>query len=655
METKNIRKRKRIFKLLGIDESYLDSLKFVANSKDFNFDEEFDDKFTTLHDLDNLIEEKYYWTYIYDVPFQMVYPFLSQFEFLNRADFIECVIKLKKHVRECDVEELEKDILTIKRTHSSIAKKFNKDKQLAAELKELEKCYKNKKVVDYLKQTFNDEKFKYEFQNPSVYIGQEKIGQIFMLWLFLREEFRKLNIVEILKNENVESFIIEKIKERLKITGSGQKAKQKFFKEIIDTHITNGFLFHGTNESYIKNIKKFGLTGCNLKFNSKELLEIDEIMKSHNIEMTFEGKTNEITHIKYYATLNVHSAIYYATQSPEFLSRFCGNGYTLKGLDFDCNAFWRRDFKSCLKNVETICDKNFILGKEKQNVIKGFKSIWTSNVKKNHVTPIIVLIPKKVVGLDKINLDELKNVNISKMSYSEIFSYVLNMRGNFVRRFSNIPRNSFQYMKLPCTPKLIKTKTNVPKEKYVTVDGEKIKIDGIIKIKDEFRGGKIVFVKMSGNELLSIYDKQKRRVSFEDLNKVFYMDKSLELLLAERGFALSDKCSDMLKQLRKKISIKDMQKVNKELAKTKIEEGLKHINDDYHYSLKCYAQAVFCISNNIAMQRTGKCIADINEGYLFKIENCEVDDGYWGIDSTRNNQIDKVKLKENLERINKML
>ena len=85
----DINKRKKVFKFLGIDKSYVNSLCPIENSKDFVFEEDFKNKFTTLQDLDNLIEEKYYWEYMGDVPFQMIYPFLSQFEFHDKDDFFD--------------------------------------------------------------------------------------------------------------------------------------------------------------------------------------------------------------------------------------------------------------------------------------------------------------------------------------------------------------------------------------------------------------------------------------------------------------------------------------------------------------------------------------------------------------------------------------
>lgn len=651
----DINKRKKVFKFLGIDKSYVNSLCPIENSKDFVFEEDFKNKFTTLQDLDNLIEEKYYWEYMGDVPFQMIYPFLSQFEFHDKDDFFDCVTKLKKHVKKNDAKELKKIMASIKREHSLKAENFEKDKVFVSQVKELRGAYKDKKVISFLREVFNDEKYKDSLVNPSVYIGQEKISQIFMLWLFLRKEFKYLNIVEILKKGNVETFIVEKIKERLNIEGFGQRAKKKFFNEIYDIYVTKGFLFHGTNESYLNNIKKFGLTGCNLKLNSKELIEIDNIMRAHDIEMSFEGKIKEITHIKYYTTLNIKSGVYYATQSPEFLSRFCGNGYALKGLDFDNNAFWRRDFKSCLKNVETVCDRAGIIGGERQIVVKNFKSIWKTNVKKNKVTPIILLIPKKAVGLDRVNAKRLKEFDISHMSYNEIFFQIINLQGNFVRRFSNIPKNSFEYVKLPCTPKLIKTKTNVPREKYCEIDSEKMAIDGIINIKETFSNAKTIFINLSKNELILIFGKNKNIISLDRLKKLVYFNKPLDILLAERGIALSEKFSVFLKKLREQISIKTIQEVNLKIAKNKINEGLKCLNNDYQHAFLCYAQAVFCLSSNVAMKRIGKHFAEINEGFSFKIECREVDDGYWGIDAVRNNKIDLEKLKNNLKRIKNLL
>ena len=139
----------------------------------------------------------------------------------------------------------------------------------------------------------------------------------------------------------------------------------------------------------------------------------------------------------YYLSDNAYSGIYYAYQSPEYLSRFCANGHFLNENCYERFAYFRRDKDSCLKNLKNFCKNNDFSDLETEKVLNCFEILWKQNVHKDEHF-YLFLIPRKLVDRTEENITQYLRNNIKNMTKRQIINFMLRSRYIHDKTFTEV-------------------------------------------------------------------------------------------------------------------------------------------------------------------------------------------------------------------------
>lgn len=179
--------------------------------------------------------------------------------------------------------------------------------------------------------------------------------------------------------EDVEKFTKQKCIDTLKANRLDVNPVhfENLFNEILGD---KQYVFHGTTSLQEENIKN--MQNC-VKFVKPYLETINEIYENHGIFLAFQGGIKDFNANNFWATPSVSSACFYALQSPEFFARFASRSdyYKTDIFKYDRIAYYRKDYKSCVKNLLTEMKEFSFSKNEKHIVLINFKKMWDNIVK----------------------------------------------------------------------------------------------------------------------------------------------------------------------------------------------------------------------------------------------------------------------------------
>lgn len=134
--------------------------------------------------------------------------------------------------------------------------------------------------------------------------------------------------------------------------------KDKCLMTIKQNFIDKGYCFHGFNNQYEEQILKHGLSGDLNCCDTSEMLKIDNIFKTYDMNGVFQQNWSYQQNPNFFTTDNFGAAYYYSVLSPVFMSRLVSNGnYMLDENVFDRTAFIQRDVKACINNINLLLEQ----------------------------------------------------------------------------------------------------------------------------------------------------------------------------------------------------------------------------------------------------------------------------------------------------------
>ncbi len=224
-------------------------------------------------------------------------------------------------------------------------------------------------------------------------------------------------VVDILPDElkeiyiDKETYLSKKLSQKLNVKNIyKQKGKvEEYFNGILgNTQI----LFHGSNssmtiENCVSNKKCINIELCK---------EIDNIYQKHNVYKAFQSGIKDFEENNFWVTTYPSSACFYAIQSPEFFARFASRSdyYKQDIFKYDRYAYYRKDFKACLRNVKKEI-KEFKFSKtEKKFVIHDFKKLWENIVSKDF---------KNLIYYKAIEAKNIHHFNNDESLFDMLLSY----------------------------------------------------------------------------------------------------------------------------------------------------------------------------------------------------------------------------------------
>ena len=586
--------------------------------KNLNFEEIFNDLkdkecFTIPSYVDNYIYLNLKEIYKNNFFFQYSIYLLSDYIFKNKKEFITFLQDIYNVLKDLDIEKLDIIYNRLKNIDKYVLSKEEKleQEELA---KNISNFFYDDRIISFLSNKFNDKHIQNQILEDNYSYGQG-FEDIFLKSLILLDG--KIDISEILKHsdtvEHIAEYTLNKILQKLDIKEQCNTSKLLLLNYLYKAYVENGYFFHGTTSNEIESIKKYGLNPQSFYFDSKIIDETNSIFEKYNLYRTFEGKVGEMYMFNFYVTDMIEYAIYYANQSPEYLSRFCANGHHMRDSDmYDTNAFWRRDYIACKENVIKFCKLNKFSDEDLKKVLVNFKEMFNRVVKKDQY-PVIFFGKKKIIGRDTtLKYDVIKN-NIEKYSFKDIFYHITMpvCPGSIHdKRLAKINIDNLSMISLPNIYRFYKIKSNevLKKDKFVLCNGKKIKPDLLINVPFS----KCLVIKIDRVDKI-IYDNRCMIIP-DDISKLqitisdnFFI-QSIDVLITESAIPLTLKGKEVINKLREKYSIDDicsiyLDKINEMLKNEDVFElnTILQLIDNYfikYASMKKYSDYYSNISSD---------------------------------------------------------
>lgn len=568
---------KQILELLQLNYCILseEELEKQLNSEKINISEIFKKlkkvkPIIPTRDIDNyIVNNSYIWSnYKKDMFFQYAYMVVGKYTFENKKEFLYYLKEIYNALYNLDIEKLQKIVNELSKKTIT---KFEVDSEQIEITNKIKRILENKDIINIINRNLNNkEQFSNVFGSciETVNVIIEKI--IFIVLLF-KEKINEQELVNILINEdNIDDYIKTLIIKELDIKDENNvREKQKILKFIYNQLVEEGYYLHGTSSVNKQSILTKGFPSAKTPIMTRQIKEINTIFEKHNLYMNFEGKIRELKLHQYYVTDCIKSSVMYAFQSPEYLSRFCSNGYHYEDISvFDKEAFWRRDYESCRRNVEILCDNYNFSKEEKDVVLENFKNIWSNNVKNDEV-PIIFFGKKRYIGRNYSDKFDRINKNIQKCTIKDIIKLFELGDNIHDKRLSNINPESLSYFELPNIHKMYKlTSLDKYNSKQYIINKNKKYYPDIVISKSPLNNRGIV-IDDNINEMKELNDKlviipQDKKENLIELSN--YCIMNLNILIAESGTGITEKGKEYIKEIRKNISLSDIIKYDEKLV-----------------------------------------------------------------------------------------
>lgn len=287
------------------------------------------------------------------------------------------IISKHKHMKKTDVQD------AMERYH-------NCRENNIAFVEQFEKILNSEKVQETL-QIIQNRNFSFDLGKIGINVTTWADTQLFLQALLLQNIycFLIINRDEIHDSKFVDNYFDEIIKnckmslsfedllhrcddvllENIVSKTNGKKDKCLII--IRQNFINKGYCFHGFNSQFENQILKYGLSGNLNCCNTNEMLKIDNIFKSYNMNGVFQQNWSYQQNPNFFTTDNFGAAYYYSVLSPVFMSRLVSNGnYMLNENVFDRTAFIQRDVNACINNINALLTQYNVLATDSDYIKK---------------------------------------------------------------------------------------------------------------------------------------------------------------------------------------------------------------------------------------------------------------------------------------------
>lgn len=220
--------------------------------------------------------------------------------------------------------------------------------------------------------------------------------------------------------------------------------KQKLLSYVYKKYIVEGYMFHSIPNVYKDEIQNNGIQPEKYQNLYNEFKEINSIFKKHGLENILE-KDFDDTYITF--TDGFIKAYYYATNSPMFYSTILSNSNILTNRRYKKDAYYRKDYKDCISNLNKLCNRYDLTKKESDYVKKICKQEWDL-LNNEHNKPTIMLVKRKVLDNNYLkDIDEIISM-IDTIDIDSIFKKITSPRYDNVKVYKKIESKDIDMIEL---------------------------------------------------------------------------------------------------------------------------------------------------------------------------------------------------------------
>ena len=275
-------------------------------------------------------------------------------------------------------------------------------------------------------------------------------------------------------------LLMDSIKNRLNIKREGMTPEEdkRVRDYFLDRYVTNGFVAHSFHGNSINSINHNGLSPSKRIWDDSDIMRIAGIFKNHNMEFALGGYPHYKGEGIYYEN-NMNAIYNHSIFSPEWFNVFTSSDHSVSLMDISKNPYIVRDYDACRQNVEDLTENAGLNHEERKETLRFFEKQYYAL---SDPEPYVALIPKSVVGKDKI-----QNAVGNTRTAFETMNYVLqDSNHEYEEHIGNvstetIEKRNMYITKLPRASKYIKQVNFKRETKEELYNGQKKKVDKIMK------------------------------------------------------------------------------------------------------------------------------------------------------------------------------
>ena len=310
--------------------------------------------------------------------------------------------------------------------------------------------YKEKEIPN----TISDEKVDISYY--AILMGYEAIIKYIIIVEDMNQFGEYLKQVQLLirkvSNHNeiklgINKLIINYCQVKLQVPNMEEyENKEIILKYIYNKYIIDGYFFYSFPSIFLEDVLNQGLLVSNYNYEIDSLKEIDKIFKKYKVD-NFFSKDLESDSLYITVTDSIFMGCYYAYHSPGFLKEICTD-LLEKDNNYKIDAFFRKDYKQCVKNLNSYMKKLDMSNKDINKVNDFFAKEWDL-FKIDKSIPVLCFIKRSYLGNN--HLKEINSIieDMKEESLITSVSKVLETRYSQEIVMSDISRSSLEILYLP--------------------------------------------------------------------------------------------------------------------------------------------------------------------------------------------------------------
>lgn len=605
-------------------------LKFQIETIDYNklFEELNNYTNFSLISVDDFIKinKELMFQYNNNIIFQYCYKLLSNYQFNSKEQLINAFSTIHTLLLNNRYDQIDKLL-------NSFTKICKNNNELNMISRKVNNFINNSKYIDYINEILNSQTNIGNLEYSNISETQNIIANTLKMLFVHKGDVDLGNFLSSVKTMTINNYSIDLLKQKY------QNSKQDFFNHMLN-YYNNRYFYHGTNSKWLNQCRKMGLNGIRINDYQQEIIKVTNLFESYDIYKVFEGRSKELRGFQYYITDSIDSAVYYAHQSPEYFSRFCANGYCMKLLDeCDHEAFWRRDYKVCLDNVQKLCKSINMRKDDTLAIINLFNILWKKEVKKRQ-HPIIFIGKMNDINQNNNNFNQIKQ-NIENYSFETIYDIFTTPSQIHNKRYATISNDFLSVLHIPNLYKLYQIKSsNFSKEQYIIYNKIKYYPD-IIIINEYYKN--LYFILKDIDKIQKVSDTiyyipNKHERLNTNINDEFYI-QNLEYLILTNGKGITENGKKFISN--SNVEFDDVYTYYQFLTNKLVNEYCK--SSQIEEKIKLY----HIIANNIfhnlyIMNKTNKLSIFVDCGYKSKLHYDYDTNNYWYKSQAENNVSTKI-------------
>ena len=217
-----------------------------------------------------------------------------------------------------------------------------------------------------------------------------------------------------------------------------EESKKEIISYIYDKYIVNGYLIHGLNINYMKDIKEHGFVPEVYNNYYQRYIEVNKIFNKYDVShiISKDFKDNRV-----YFTDDSVMACYYSNYAPMFYYKFLCNS-SVYGKKINKDAFLTNDYDSAIAGIKKYMSNSFS-DNDKKIVLDLVSDQWKLLHRKDNKICLMLVKRKRIFNDEKLVKEDFIN---DKSDIFDIVDRLLSSKRNNVAFNESIDSSEIKFV-----------------------------------------------------------------------------------------------------------------------------------------------------------------------------------------------------------------